>query len=75
MAMKETEAQMNLQKVDIEIDATIISVCQRIRNLDAKKDERYADVVDAVAQLINAKSSYVESIIKSLYRNMRYRKV
>lgn len=37
MAMKETEAQMNLQKVDIEIDATIISVCQQIRNLDAKK--------------------------------------
>ena len=54
MAMKETEAQMNLQKVDIEIDATIISVCQQIRNLDAKKDERYADVVDAVAQLNEA---------------------
>ena len=45
MAMKETEAQMNLQKVDIEINATIISVCQQIQNLDAKKDERYADTV------------------------------
>ncbi|MEI3184621.1 MAG: hypothetical protein V8S88_01555 [Lachnospiraceae bacterium] len=56
MAMKETEAQMNLQKVDIEIDATIISVCQQIRNLDAKKDERYADVVDAVAELVKAKA-------------------
>ena len=48
MAMKETEAKMNLQKVDIEIDATIISACQKI---------------------------HVESIIKSLYRNMRYRQV
>lgn len=56
MAMKETEAQMNLQKVDIEIDATIISVCQQIQNLDAKKDERYADVVDAVAELVKAKA-------------------
>ena len=56
MAMKETEAQMNMQKVDIEIDATIISVCQQIRNLDAKKDERYADVVDAVAELVKAKA-------------------
>ena len=56
MAMKETEAQMNLQKVEIEIDATIISVCQQIRNLDAKKDERYADVVDAVAELVKAKA-------------------
>ena len=56
MAMKETEAQMNLQKVDIEIDATIISVCQQIRNLDAKKDERYADIVDAVAELVKAKA-------------------
>lgn len=37
MAMKETEAQMNQQKVDIEIDATIISACQQIQNLDAKK--------------------------------------
>ena len=56
MAMKETEAQMNMQKVDIEIDATIISVCQQIQNLDAKKDERYADVVDAVAGLVKAKA-------------------
>lgn len=56
MAMKETEAQMNLQKVDIEIDATIISVCQKIQNLDSKKDERYADIVDAVAELVKAKA-------------------
>lgn len=56
MAMKETEAQMNLQKVDIEIDATIISACQQIRNLDSKKDERYADIVDAVAELVKAKA-------------------
>ncbi len=56
MAMKETEAQMNLQKVDIEIDATIISVCQQIQNLDSKKDERYADIVDAVAELVKAKA-------------------
>lgn len=62
MAMKETEAQMNLQKVDIEIDATIISVCQQIRNLDAKKDERYADVVDAVAELINAKAAMLRAL-------------
>lgn len=56
MAMKETEAQMNLQKVDIEIDATIISACQQIQNLDAKKDKRYADIVDAVAELVKAKA-------------------
>lgn len=56
MAMKETEAQMNLQKVDIEIDATIISVYQQIQNLDSKKDERYADIVDAVAELVKAKA-------------------
>ena len=56
MAMKEREAQMNLQKVDIEIDATIISVCQQIQNLDSKKDERYADIVDAVAELVKAKA-------------------
>ena len=62
MAMKETEAQMNLQKVDIEIDATIISVCQQIQNLDAKKDERYEDVVDAVAELINAKAAMLRAL-------------
>lgn len=62
MAMKETEAQMNLQKVDIEIDATIISVCQQIQNLDAKKDERYADTVDAVAELINAKAAMLRAL-------------
>lgn len=56
MAMKETEAQMNLQKVDIEIDATIMSVCQQIQNLDAKKDEKYADTVNAVAELVKAKA-------------------
>lgn len=62
MAMKETEAQMNLQKVDIEIDATIISVCQQIQNLDAKKDERYADVVDAVAELVKAKAMLIREM-------------
>lgn len=62
MAMKETEAQMNQQKVDIEIDATIISACQQIQNLDAKKDERYEDVVDAVAQLINAKAAMLRAL-------------
>ena len=62
MAMKETEAQMNQQKVDIEIDATIISACQQIQNLDAKKDERYAYVVDAVAQLINAKAAMLRAL-------------
>ena len=56
MAIKEKNTQMNLQVADIEIDATIISVCQQIRNLDAKKDERYADVVDAVAELVKAKA-------------------
>lgn len=62
MAMKETGSKMNLQKVDIEIDATIISVCQQIQNLDVKKDERYADVVDAVAELINAKAAMLRSL-------------
>lgn len=62
MAIKEKNTQMNLQVADIEIDATIISVCQQIRNLDAKKDERYADVVDAVAELINAKAAMLRAL-------------
>lgn len=62
MAIKEKTAQMDLQVVDIEIDATIMSVCKQIRNFDAKKDERYADVVDAVAQLINAKAAMLRAL-------------
>lgn len=55
MAIKE-KTEMNQQKVDIEIDATIISVCEEIQKLDAKRDERYADIVDAVAELVKAKA-------------------
>lgn len=61
MEIKE-KTEMNQQKVDIEIDATIISVCEEIQKLDAKKDERYADIVDAVAELINAKAAILRAL-------------